>query len=255
MTLHTTGHAEIDQQHEILEATVARLEALCPEGRAKPNVDCAACTEERRQQCRLALSGIATDLETFLVGHAAYEEKMMELLPDTPTCQAHIRAHKAAHDGIARQLKKMTAQVREQSPREGSMLLWRVIETWLGDHTARFDQSLVQLGHASSAEINFDAELVAMLDQHVFPNRPTAAKRLSREERSRQWLETRGRIESLSPAQREVFRLVICGKRNREIADALGVSVNTVKTHRAAIFAKMQVHSVVELLQKTEVLR
>ena len=48
---------------------------------------------------------------------------------------------------------------------------------------------------------------------------------------------------------------MVAGKKNREIAEEFGFSVNTVKTHRAAIFSKMDVGSVVELVKKTDVLR
>ena len=37
--------------------------------------------------------------------------------------------------------------------------------------------------------------------------------------------------------------------------EALAISINTFKTHRAAIFQKMDVTSVVELVKKTDLLR
>lgn len=39
-------------------------------------------------------------------------------------------------------------------------------------------------------------------------------------------------IERLSPRQREVFELIVRGKRNSEIADLLGIKTYTVKQHR-----------------------
>lgn len=47
--------------------------------------------------------------------------------------------------------------------------------------------------------------------------------------------------EALSPREREIAALVAGGKSNPEIADALGVSVNTVKTHLSHVMAKMAV--------------
>ena len=41
--------------------------------------------------------------------------------------------------------------------------------------------------------------------------------------------------QELSPRESEVFRLIAEGKRNREIAELLGVSAKTVSTHRAHI--------------------
>jgi DNA-binding CsgD family transcriptional regulator len=96
-----------------------------------------------------------------------------------------------------------------------------------------------------------------MLDEYVFPNRPTRSKAPLRGSVALQGekLEVRGCFETLSPAQRQVFWLVIGGKTNREIGSTLSVSVNTIKTHRAAIFHKMDVKSVLELVKKADVLR
>lgn len=257
MTIVPTGHAEIDQQHEILENMVASLESLCEEAVRDPDADCRHCQPATRRQCSEALARIADELAAFLTGHATYEERMMDLLPDTPTCQAHVKAHKAAHEGLSRQMKKLSLRIAEQDPRSAGQLLWRMIGDWLGDHAALFDRRLVRLGKGGAPEIDFDAELVAMLDQHVFPNRPTRSKAspAAAQALQRQRLEIRGRFETLSPAQRTVFWLVVGGRKNREIAEALGVTLNTIKTHRAAIFQKMDVASVLELIKKADVLR
>lgn len=253
-----TGHAEIDQQHELLESTVGRLAVFCSEAEHQPNIACDGCSAIKQKHCRSVLSSIAGELRAFLAGHNAYEEKMMELLPPTPSCQSHIKAHKAAHDGIARQLKKLSLQVADDcNPREVGTLIMQVVGDWLGNHSNHFDTRLVNLGGQGSPKIDFDSELVAMLDRHVFPNRPTKSKGNSGTTVAMRGkkLEVRGRFESLSPAQRAVFWLVVSGKTNREIADELHVSVNTVKTHRTAIFRKMEVTTAMELVKKADVLR
>ena len=43
------------------------------------------------------------------------------------------------------------------------------------------------------------------------------------------------------------MRLVIDGRPNKLIADALNISVRTVEVHRARVFEKMDVKSAVEL--------
>jgi len=96
---------------------------------------------------------------------------------------------------------------------------------------------------------------VVMLDQHVFPNRPTTGSHGEAAATQRQRVEIVGRFESLTASQRKVFWLVVSGRKNAEIAEELGISVNTVKTHRSVIFQKFEVSSVVELLQKTDILR
>jgi DNA-binding CsgD family transcriptional regulator/hemerythrin len=257
MKINLTGHAEIDQQHELLDSTVGRLAFFCSEAEHNPDATCDGCNEVKQKHCRSALTAITGELAAFLAGHSAYEEKMMELLPSTPVCMAHVKAHKSAHEGVAKQMKKLSFQVANESPRDVSTLIWRVIGDWLGDHSTLFDTRLVRLGKSDFPEIDFDSELVTMLDQHVFPNRPTRSKVSSSANAVFQAkrLEVRGRFETLSPAQRRVFWLVFAGKTNGEISDVLGVSVNTIKTHRAAIFQKMDVKSVLELVKKADVLR
>jgi two-component system, LuxR family, response regulator DctR len=54
-------------------------------------------------------------------------------------------------------------------------------------------------------------------------------------------------LAELTEREREVMRLVIDGKPNKLVADALGISVRTVEVHRARVFDKMNVRSAVEL--------
>ena len=57
----------------------------------------------------------------------------------------------------------------------------------------------------------------------------------------------RSRLAELTERERDVMRLVVEGKPNKLIADALDISVRTVEVHRARVFDKMQVKSAVEL--------
>lgn len=257
MALNLTGHAEIDQQHELLDSAVGRLAAFCSEAKHNPSATCDGCNEFKRMHCDSSLASIANELAAFLAGHSAYEEKMMELLPKTPICQEHVKAHKSAHEGIAKQLKKFSAHIVEGSPRDVSAQMTRTVGDWLGDHCRLFDTRLVHLGKFEENKVDFDAELVTMLDKYVFPNRPTKLKSSlsTRAELQGKKLEVRGRFESLSPAQRQVFWLIVAGKTNPEIGDTLNVSVNTIKTHRAAIFQRMDVKSALELVKKADLLR
>ncbi|MFZ5547700.1 MAG: response regulator transcription factor [Pseudomonadota bacterium] len=54
-------------------------------------------------------------------------------------------------------------------------------------------------------------------------------------------------LAELTEREREVMTLVVEGRPNKLIADALDISVRTVEVHRARVFEKMNVKSAVEL--------
>ena len=51
----------------------------------------------------------------------------------------------------------------------------------------------------------------------------------------------------LSTRQRQVCELVAQGKRESEIAEALGISIHTVKVHKGYAYRKLGVRNAVEL--------
>ena len=55
------------------------------------------------------------------------------------------------------------------------------------------------------------------------------------------------RRNTLTPREVEVARLATQGRRNAEIANELHISVLTVETHLKHIFAKLKIHSRIEL--------
>jgi DNA-binding NarL/FixJ family response regulator len=56
-------------------------------------------------------------------------------------------------------------------------------------------------------------------------------------------------LDGLSPREKEVFRLVVKGYSNDNIARELDISIKTVQTHRAKINHKLGVHSTGELVR------
>ncbi len=54
-------------------------------------------------------------------------------------------------------------------------------------------------------------------------------------------------MAELTEREREVMRLIVEGRPNKLIADALDISVRTVEVHRSRVFDKMGVKSAVEL--------
>ncbi len=57
------------------------------------------------------------------------------------------------------------------------------------------------------------------------------------------------RLAGLTQREREVMDLIVAGRRNREIAEALQVSIKTVEAHRAKVMQKTGVASLAELVQ------
>jgi DNA-binding NarL/FixJ family response regulator len=56
------------------------------------------------------------------------------------------------------------------------------------------------------------------------------------------------RSRGLSARELEVLQLICRGRSNREIADALGLSANTVAVHRANIMNALDIHKTAELV-------
>ena len=59
------------------------------------------------------------------------------------------------------------------------------------------------------------------------------------------------KLETLTQREREVMDLVVQGRKNKQIADNLRISVKTVEAHRARAMEKMDVSSVAELVSAT----
>ena len=57
------------------------------------------------------------------------------------------------------------------------------------------------------------------------------------------------RPSRLTSREREVLQLLAEGRANKEIAAALGITTKTAETHRARIMAKLELHSMSELVR------
>ena len=62
----------------------------------------------------------------------------------------------------------------------------------------------------------------------------------------------RARFDTLTPRERDVLRLVILGRLNKQIAGELGISEKTVKFHRGRVMDKTQAGSVAELVRQAD---
>jgi DNA-binding NarL/FixJ family response regulator len=59
-----------------------------------------------------------------------------------------------------------------------------------------------------------------------------------------------GQLQSLTPRERDVLRLVAAGMASRDIAKQLGISYTTVRTHIRSLGRKLNVHSKIEATAK-----
>jgi FixJ family two-component response regulator len=62
----------------------------------------------------------------------------------------------------------------------------------------------------------------------------------------------RARTARLTPREGEVFRLVVRGKTNKQIGNALGATERTIKAHRHQVMEKLEVQSLAELVSLAE---
>lgn len=85
-----------------------------------------------------------------------------------------------------------------------------------------------------------DNALVDRVEQALLRSESVLLARLAQREVQRA-------LADLTEREREVMRLVVEGRPNKLIADALDISVRTVEVHRARVFEKMNVKSAVEL--------
>ncbi|MCK6435606.1 response regulator transcription factor [Rivihabitans pingtungensis] len=94
-------------------------------------------------------------------------------------------------------------------------------------------------------------------DDVVLIERVEAA--LERDVSARAALASRHQLEAqlrqLTEREREVMALILDGKLNKQIAEALDISIKTVEVHRARVLEKMAVKSAVELAGRLSSLR
>lgn len=74
-------------------------------------------------------------------------------------------------------------------------------------------------------------------------------------EEKKECLDLEQRFDTLTHREQEVYRLVIQGCLNKQIAVELGIVEQTVKVHRARVMEKMRAHSFAELIRMADILR
>jgi len=75
-----------------------------------------------------------------------------------------------------------------------------------------------------------------------------ARERDTRERRARA-ATARSHVDTLSTRERQVCELIVRGLLNKQVADALGITLKTVKVHRGRVMHKMHARSLAELVR------
>jgi FixJ family two-component response regulator len=78
------------------------------------------------------------------------------------------------------------------------------------------------------------------------------ARERARRQGARRLASLKGRLQSLTPREREVFELVITGHQSKTIAADLKLSVMTVKVHRSHVMHKMGAKSLIDLARMAD---
>lgn len=90
-----------------------------------------------------------------------------------------------------------------------------------------------------------DQELLDCVQRALALSRQQQAERAERRE-------LQGRVDALTPREREVLMQVITGKLNKQIAGDLGIAEKTIKIHRGRVMQKMRANSVADLVRMVE---
>ena len=116
---------------------------------------------------------------------------------------------------------------------------------------------IVMTGHGNveTARDAFRAQAVDFLEKPIDHARLLSA---IEEAFSQQAAKAAGNVRSdaserllarLTPREKEVMDLVVHGRHNREIAQALGISARTVEVHKARMMSKLEVDGVPDLVR------
>lgn len=87
-----------------------------------------------------------------------------------------------------------------------------------------------------------NSRLLALIERAAAIEAPARQARAQR-------LSAAARLETLTEREREVLDRVAAGRRNRQIAEELGISVKTVEAHRARGMEKMGATSIAEVVR------
>jgi DNA-binding NarL/FixJ family response regulator len=138
----------------------------------------------------------------------------------------------------ARQIRRvLPAKILTLTVHESEQVLEQVLDAGAHGYVLKADaaRKLVEAVHALLDDQEFLTERApAFSERREAPRRAAVIGR---------------QFGRLTPRQRQVLQLLTEGKSNKEIGTALGISTKTAETHRMHIMARLDLHSMSELVR------
>ena len=157
-----------------------------------------------------------------------------QLLSQTPADLLLLDLDLPGCHGIA-----LTARIKQQHPRIKVLIL-----------TGSTDRNSVRQAFAAGADgyllkLEDSSELLEAIPT-VLGDRRYVSKLLGSSAHF-QNDETQAQAQSVTPREQQILKLIAAGKSSPEIADALALSVFTVRKHKQNLMNKLSLHNAVEL--------
>ena len=257
MTLAQTGHQEIDRQHAVLFSLLSKLEQFCA-ATDTTVTSCCECPTTHLDACRERLSKLSGEVLAVFLMHIKYEEYLMGLLSGKMHCHDHIKRHNQSHSEMSGRLGKLICSLDNTNPKDMSRYLHQIIIDILGAHVTDYDEVLALEAGETAHDITFCRELNNLLGEHPSTNHPinnTLPIRKAIPLLSKRDNDALLRFETLTNKQREICLMIADGVMNKNIAEQMGTSINTIKTHRLKIIEKMETKTILELSRRINSLR
>lgn len=181
--------------------------------------------------------------ELQVVGEAANGEEALHLAGEYQPDVVLLDIGMPGMDGIevTRRLVKLSPKIRVLilSVYEDESLLREAIKAGASGYVIK---------RAAEEELISAIRAVSRGDMYIHP----AITRLLLKDLSPTVEARKDMLESLTPREREVMDYIIRGYTNRQIAEALSISIRTVEGHRASLFGKLGLKNRVELVEFAE---
>jgi FixJ family two-component response regulator len=182
-----------------------------------------------RAAIKRLLEAVGLRVQTFATGHEFFSSE----LPDVPACMV-LDVRLPGRSGLDLQ--------REMA--EKGIRIPVIFITGHGDIPMS-----VQAMKAGAVEFLTkpfrDQELLDAISQAIERDRAARAARAEVAEIS-------GHLDSLTPREHEVMKMVVAGLLNKQIAAELGISEKTIKVHRGHVMQKMKAESLAQLVRMAD---